>query len=72
MVTSVDAGKGLEAREFSTFTFSHWANKLRFLMERSKLKREIKNDLNCTCGWVLINDVLNAYENEIFKLNVRQ
>ncbi len=40
----VDAGKGLEARDFSTFTFSHWANKLRFLIERHyKLKSEIKN-----------------------------
>ncbi len=39
----VDAAKGLEAREFSPFTFSHWANKLRFLIERhSKLKSEIK------------------------------
>jgi hypothetical protein len=46
----VDAGKGLEAREFSTFTFSHWANKLRFLKGRhSKLKKEIKNFiLSCT------------------------
>jgi hypothetical protein len=40
----VDAGKGLEAREFSTFTFSQWEKKLRFLTERrSKLKSKIKN-----------------------------
>jgi hypothetical protein len=36
---------GSEARDFSMFTFSHWANKLRFLIERhSKLKSEIKNE----------------------------
>jgi hypothetical protein len=36
--------KGIEARDFSTFIFSHWVNKLRFLIERhSKLNSEIKN-----------------------------
>jgi hypothetical protein len=42
----VTAGKGIEARDFSTFTFPHWANKLSFLIERhSKLRSEIKNVL---------------------------
>jgi hypothetical protein len=40
-------------RGHSFFTFSHWANKLRFLMElHSKLKREFKNvlfPLPCSC-----------------------
>jgi hypothetical protein len=39
-----NCGKGIETQDFSMFTFSHWANKLRFLIERhSKLKSEIKN-----------------------------
>jgi hypothetical protein len=43
----VTAGKGIVSRDSSSFTFSHWANKLRFLIERhSKLKNEIKNERN--------------------------
>jgi hypothetical protein len=30
---TVTVDKGIEARDFPTFTFSHWANKLRFFIE---------------------------------------
>ncbi len=45
--TRVTASKGIEARDFSTFTFFHRANKLRFLIQRhSNLKSEIKYNLS--------------------------
>ncbi len=62
----VTAGKGIEAGDFSTFTFSHWANKIRLLIERHfKLKSEIKNVqiFELFQNFAYISDCLCSYTN---------